>query len=73
MNATSTDERPTWVAPVGLAYSHIYQGILTEGVTLDGDSLFRLLYAADGSHPLVGTYLAACVFYSTLSGESPVD
>ena len=74
VNATSTEERPTWVAPVGLAYSHIYQGILTEGGDpSDGDSLFRLLYAADGSHPSpLGTYLAACVFYSTLSGESPV-
>jgi len=31
------------------------------------------LYSQDGSHPSpAGTYLAACVFFSLLSGESPV-
>jgi hypothetical protein len=31
------------------------------------------LYAKDGSHPSRGgTYLAACVFYATLTGKSPV-
>ena len=31
------------------------------------------LYDKDGSHPSVaGSYLAACVFYATLFGESPV-
>jgi len=31
------------------------------------------LFDADGSHPsLAGTYLAACVVYSSLYGKSPV-
>lgn len=31
------------------------------------------LHAADGSHPTeAGTYLAACVFYATLTGQSPL-
>ena len=30
------------------------------------------IYNADGKHPSpLGTYLAACVFYSSLSGQSP--
>lgn len=32
------------------------------------------LYADDGSHPTVlGTYLAACVFYGVLTGRSPLE
>jgi hypothetical protein len=32
-----------------------------------------VLHASDGSHPTpAGTYLAACVFYATLTGKSPV-
>lgn len=74
VSASSTDDRPTWVAPVGLAYSNIYAGIVADGGDpADEDSLFRLLYASDGSHPSpLGTYLAACVFYATLSGKTPV-
>jgi hypothetical protein len=31
------------------------------------------LYDTDGSHPsLAGSYLAACVLFATLFGESPV-
>ena len=34
---------------------------------------FHALYSGDGSHPsAVGTQLAAYVFYSSLTGESPV-
>ena len=32
------------------------------------------LYARDGIHPsALGVYLTACVFYASLSGESPID
>ena len=47
------------VAPVGLAWKLARERI--PGVSL---------YATDGSHPSrIGSYLAACVIYSTLTGE----
>ena len=50
------------VAPVGVAW----QQALEEHPELE-------LWQRDGSHPSPeGTYLAACVFYATLFGESPV-
>ncbi len=50
------------VAPVGIAWSS----------ALKADPQ-RLLHKTDKSHPnQSGTYLAACVFYATLLGESPV-
>ena len=49
------------VAPAGIAWLHA----LSLDPSLD-------LWEDDQSHPTVaGTYLAACVFYSLLSGESP--
>ncbi len=49
------------VAPVGLAW----KAAIEKQPELN-------LYAADGSHPSpAGTYLAACVFYATLTGEDP--
>ena len=49
------------VAPVGLAFALALQ-----------ERPELALYASDG-HPTVrGTYLAACVFYATLFGKSPV-
>lgn len=49
------------VVPVGLAW----QRVLAEHPS-------TALHDPDGSHPtLAGTYLAACVFYSVLFGESP--
>ena len=49
------------VVPVGLAWQQIGQQRSTAG-----------LYS-DNKHPSIqGTYLAACVFYSALFGESPV-
>jgi len=48
-------------APVGLAWSALL------GRTPQAD-----LWQDDGSHPtLEGTYLAACVFYATIFGQSP--
>jgi hypothetical protein len=49
------------VAPVGVAWQR----------ALEGDTQLAL-WQRDGSHPsLEGTYLAACVFYATLLGQSP--
>lgn len=49
------------VAPVGLAWQSILK--LDWGTEL---------YHQDGSHPsAAGTYLAACVFYATLTGMNP--
>lgn len=50
------------VAPVGVAWC----------IALKSDAR-RVLYQADKSHPTPsGSYLAACVFYATLLGKSPV-
>jgi hypothetical protein len=55
-------ELRTRVAPVGEAWLKYLQA----GSGLD-------LYQEDGSHPsYAGTYLAACVFYTTFYGKSPV-
>lgn len=49
-----------WTAPVGVAWATVR----AEHPEID-------LYVADGSHPtMAGTYLAACVFYTTLFHES---
>jgi hypothetical protein len=49
------------VAPVGYAWSTVR----TEDPRMD-------LWQADGSHPSeAGTYLAACVFYAAIFGQSP--
>jgi len=61
--ATTTEERPTWVAPVGTAFRRIN--------ALDAD-LFASLYVGDGSHPSVaGSYLAGLVIQATWSGRDP--
>ncbi|MFT4974599.1 MAG: hypothetical protein ACI8S6_000482 [Myxococcota bacterium] len=66
--ATTTAERPTWIAPAGLAFAHVYD---TTDDPLDPKGLFYALYAEDGSHPsLLGSYLTACVIYVTLTGNS---
>lgn len=66
-DATATDKRPTWIAPVGLAFAHVHDA---QEDPLDPEGLFWSLYTDDGSHPSPkGTYLAACVIYVTLTGE----
>ena len=70
----STPSRDVWIAPVGLAYKHIHEQINLTGIdpTLSGNTFYNL-YTADGSHPsLSGSYLAACVLYASMIGESPV-
>lgn len=70
----STEARPVWIAPAGLAWQAVYDEVVAEG----GDPLaptspFYALYVSDGSHPSVGgTYLIACVVYATVTGDSPV-
>ena len=61
-----------WMAPVGLAYKTVHDNVVAQGVdpTTSGN-LFYDLYSSDGSHPsLAGSYLAACVFHSTTTGET---
>ncbi|MDE0708540.1 MAG: hypothetical protein OSB33_06280, partial [Candidatus Poseidoniales archaeon] len=61
-------------APVGLAYKAIYDDIVVDGGTpTDQGTLFYNLYSGDGSHPSIqGTYLAACVMHSTITGDSSI-
>ena len=63
-----------WIAPVGLAFALIHDSVMASGTnaTLSGNTFYDL-YTSDGSHPsLAGSYLAACVLYATMTGESPV-
>ena len=63
-----------WIAPVGLAFAHIHDSVMASGInaTVSGNTFYDL-YNADGSHPsLAGSYLAACVLYATMTGDSPV-
>jgi hypothetical protein len=72
-NVTTT-QRTAWIAPVGLAFQHIHDAILDEGGNpTASDSLFYSLYSSDGSHPSMrGSYLASCVLFTTLTGQSTV-
>ncbi|MEE2747556.1 MAG: hypothetical protein VX473_03705 [Candidatus Thermoplasmatota archaeon] len=72
-NITSTERAP-YIAPVGLAYKAIYDGIIADGGTpTDQGTLFYNLYSGDGAHPSTrGTYLAACVMHSTMTGDSSI-
>lgn len=71
---TATPDRPTWVAPVGLAFAYVHDSLLEAGNDpLAEESMFWTLYNSDGSHPSPrGSYLAACVIYVTLTGESSI-
>ena len=70
----TNDGNTVWMAPVGLAFAHIHDSVVASGLnaTLSGNTFYEL-YNADGSHPsLAGSYLAACVLYATMTGDSPV-
>lgn len=71
--AAGEDGTPAWIAPVGLAFARAWATEEEAGLDpLSPESRFYQLYAEDGRHPSVfGTYLAACVFYASLSGRSP--
>ena len=70
----TTSDRPTYIAPVGLAFMHIHDAVEESGQNAtDNWTAFSALYTSDGSHPSIdGTYLAACVIHATITGESPV-
>ena len=70
--SVASDTRKPYIAPVGLAFKKIYDDIVAEGGTpTDEGTLFYKLYNSDNSHPdKRGTYLAACVIYSTITGRS---
>ena len=66
----SSNQRPVFIAPVGMAFENIFFSI--SNATDDG-TIFSDLYASDGSHPSIqGTYLAACVIHVSVTGESSV-
>ena len=71
---STTDEKPIFLAPVGLAYKNLYHKVNQTGVDpTQGSNSFSTLYSDDGSHPsLEGSYLSSCVLYSVMTGESPV-
>ncbi len=58
----------------GEGWRIIHDDLVAAGVTpTEGDTLFTRLYVQDGSHPSpLGTYLAACIAYATVTGQSPV-
>ena len=58
----------------GEGWRIIHDDLVAAGVTpTEGDTLFTRLYVQDGSHPSPhGTYLAACIAYGTVTGQSPV-
>lgn len=70
----SSEGRKPIVGPAGRAFRLIYDGVLQEGGRpSDHSSFFYRLYNQDGSHPSnLGTYLAGCVLYGSLTGESPI-
>ncbi len=70
----TNSQRPTYIAPVGLAFKHIHDAVQQSGLNAtDGPTSFSSLYTSDGSHPSIdGTYLAACVMHSTITGEAAV-
>lgn len=74
VNATSTAERPTYVAPVGLVYRTIYNDDVLAGIENPEDvasgSLFYKLYENGGDHEsLAGSYIISLTVYSTITGE----
>lgn len=67
----STPERPVWIAPAGLAYEAVYDAAITMG-EIPQEGLFGRLYVSDGSHPSpAGTFMIACVIYSSITGQDP--
>jgi hypothetical protein len=66
--ATSTPQRRTYMAPVGIVFRTIYKQSTKNG----DETLFSDLYAQDGSHPsLLGSYVAALTIYSSMTGIDP--
>lgn len=70
----SSPGRAPVVAPVGIAFRLIYNDIVEKGQDpANPSSLFYRLYDPDATHPsALGTYLAACVLFGSITGQSPV-
>lgn len=67
--------RRAYIAPAGVAFRVVHRWVQEAGAdpTSPGNAFYDL-YSSDGSHPsLTGSYLAACVLYATLTGNSPAD
>jgi len=61
------------IVGVGAGWQLAYDDAVAAGVDPLGDTLFSRLYSSDGSHPsLLGSYLAACIFYGALTGDSAI-
>jgi len=76
--ATTTEERPVLVAPVGEAFRKIFLEVksreLDPSIKADNilDNVFYHLYTGDGSHPhRYGSMLAAYVMYIVITGLNP--
>ena len=73
-NVSNSGKSP-WMMPVGLAWKHIYLQVRDEENKTPEDSgnMFYNLYNSDGSHPSsLGTYLTACVMFSSMTGNKCV-
>jgi len=68
--ACSSDDHQAWLAPAGLAFQQVHDGIVAAGGDpLEAGSLFHRLYSGDGSHPAVaGSYLAALAVAVGMTG-----
>ena len=73
-NVSLSTSAEIYIAPVGLAVKHVHDSITASGGNpLSPTSTFYGLYDTDGSHPSTsGSYLAACVLFAALTGDSPV-
>ena len=72
-NMTSPS-KDVWIAPVGLGFKNVYYSVMANGdnPTFPGNTFYDL-YNNDGSHPsLSGSYLAACVLYASMTGNTSV-
>lgn len=64
--------QPVTIAPVGQAFRAVYDASAPD--PLAADAAFAQLYAGDGSHPSpAGTWLAATVLTTAITGRVPVD
>ena len=73
-NISLSTSAEIYIAPVGLAFKHIHDSIVSSGGNPQSPtSTFYGLYTSDGSHPSTsGSYLTACVLFAALTGDSPV-
>mmetsp|Transcript_46488 Transcript_46488/g.113220 ORF Transcript_46488/g.113220 Transcript_46488/m.113220 type:complete len:516 (+) Transcript_46488:50-1597(+) len=59
--------------PPTCANPGVNNGLSTDCLPVTSSTVFASLYSSDGSHPqLGGSYLAACVLYTTMTGKSPI-